>query len=744
MSDNGAQKRPIIINLFSKKTTSPLESISSLQESTETFFSERSDGVCAEFSGITDHKFSSLSDNSDSDRDTSLGIKRKFVKSWKTLYPFIEYDKEKNIMFCKICKQFSDHRQKGIRFVNGTSNFRASSIQYHEKSVLHARCQKRAIALLNGNSNPLELLDSDKRKLVQVLKLVYFMVQTRSPFTYFPQLCESQKLEGVDVGPAYTSHQKVVPLFAKYISLDLEKKLAAELSGLKLFSVIIDSCFSRVAEKHELVYVKYLDGNRLRTRFLGVIDSIENCFDSIYENLCKLFDKYNVVDWVEKVMCVTIDSVSDFQPWHDELVNLIKEKSCNFICSSNFLPHKIKCCSKIFKDNTCTSQFCILIYEIFWYYENLSDDNKHLPHIGRELDNIVQEYGKLPKNIHACFSLNSLKAVGEDWVSLVQILREQNHSILHNKVRKIGAKILLLITRSQFLWKLAVVLDILNCLNKLSDEVQDPDNVFSFYLLLINSCRDIKKAAEGKGETVHSVIHDMTETPPSFRNISIHLDIDLYKVISGFQDLTCSLVNHLSKQVRGQAFFDNCHVLDTRTWPKQEHLDKFGNLEYSKLHIAIEKSNGRQQEALSEWQTLKENAIHSFPPELFLKPRTAISRMVTTFTSDIPLVTVILKKLTLLDFSCKEVEKGYREMNSIKSSDRCMLSVQSLQTSMMIAMHGPPFAQFNPVPAIELWMKECSRRYHKRSRQKISKRTILSNCDTFLESFNISSNLNPL
>ncbi|KAF8786902.1 zinc finger protein 862-like [Argiope bruennichi] len=748
MSDNGVHKRPIIINLFPKKSTSASEPISNVQESIETCCSKTPcalDGDYTEFSSTPDHTFSPfLSEDSDSDRETQPGIKRKFVENWKTLYPFIEYDKEKNIMFCKICKQFANHRQKGIRFVTGSSNFRATSIQYHEKSVLHAKCQKRAIALLNGNSNPVELLDSDRKKLIQVLKLVYFMVQTRSPFTYFPQLCESQKLEGVDVGPAYTSHEKVVPLFAKYISLVLEKKLAVELSKLKLFSVIIDNCFSRASEKHELLYVKYLDGDRLRTVFLGVIDSTKSNFESIYKNLCKLFERFNIADWAEKVVCVTIDSVFDFQPWHDDLVKLIKEKSSNFICCTSVLPHKIKCCSKIFENNLCTSQFCILIYEIFWYYENLPDDSKNLSHIGRELDSIVQEYGKLPKNISACFSLNALKAVSADWVPLIQFMSEQNHSILHTKVRKIGAKILLLITRSQFLWKLAVVLDILNCLNEFACKVQDPDNVFSFHLHLINSCRDIKEAAQGKGEVVRSFIQDMTETPSSFRGISIRLDASLDKVIAGFQLLTSNLLNHLNKQVSNQAVFDNCHILDTRTWLKQDNFDTFGNLEYSKLHVVIEKSDEIQHTALSEWRSLKESVINSFPSELLLKPRAAISTMVATLASDLPRAINILKKFLLFDFSCEEVEKGYREMNLIKSSERCMLSVQSLQYSMMIVMHGPPFAQFNPAPAIELWMKECSRRYHIRSRQKISTRTILSNCDTFLESFDISNNLNSL
>ncbi|GFR22442.1 zinc finger protein [Trichonephila clavata] len=744
MSENGTYKRPIIINLFSSKTSSVPESE---YQKTKSLCHERqfdqpnfvsTDYISDDLTEFTNSsKCKSTLNSDDSDKESS-GIKRKFLKSWETLYPFIEYDREKNIMFCKVCKQFSNNKQKSIRFVSGTSNFRASSIQYHEKSVLHAKCQKRAIAMLNGNSNPVELLDSDRKKLIQVLKLVYFMIQTRSPFTYFPHLCETQKNEGVDVGPAYTSHQKVVPLFAKYISMDLEQKLTKELSGLSMFLLVIDNCFSRSTENHKLVYVKYLSNYRLKTVFLGVIDSVGN---SVFENLGKLFERFLIRDWMEKIVCTAVHTIPE-SPWYDKLVEQIKEKSKNFICSLNFLLYKVKYCNQFFKDHSFSAQFFTLVYEIYWYYENLPDDYKHLPHISYELDNIIQGYGKLPKNTNLCFSFDALSAINQDWVPLVQFLKDQNDSILHTKTRKTGAKILLLVTRSQFLWKLALVMDILNCLSDFSNQAQDSNGLpFTFYNELQNACCDIQKAAEGKGATVQTFIQEMCTMPPSFRDTAIHIDINLNKVISGSQSLASLLVDFLNKQTFDKTFFDNYHIFDTRKWPQHEQgLTVFGNSEYLKLHLSLGKSE--EQFALSEWQSFKKYVYQNFSSELLDKPKIVFLKVMNEFCSEFSVISNILIKLLFLDFSCKEVEKGYCEMNLIKSSDRCMLSVASLQHSMMVTMHGPLFAQFNPFPAIELWMKDCSRRYHKRSKQK-NKNMILTDCDSFLESFNKSNNMNP-
>ncbi|GFT95914.1 zinc finger protein [Nephila pilipes] len=752
MSENGTYKRPIIINLFSNRTTSVPESEFQVTKplSNQIQFDEpnfdNTDCISDDLTKFSNSPIWKLTFNSEASDKESSGIKRKFLKNWETIYPFIEYDREKNIMFCKVCKQFSNSKQKSIRFVSGTSNFRASSIQYHEKSVLHAKCQKQAIAMLNGNSNSWEILDSDRRKLMQVLKLVYFMIQTRSPYTYFPHLCETQKKEGIDVGPAYTSHQKVVPLFAKYISMDLEQQLSKELSGLSMFSLVIDNCFSRSTENHKLVYIKYLDNNRLKTIFLGVIDSIEDKFTSIFENLCKLFEKFLLTDWMEKIVCIAAYTLPNSLSWYDELVEQVKRESKNFICSTNFLLHKIKHCNQFFKDHPFSAQFCTLVHEIYWYYENLPDDFKHLPHISNELDNIIQEYGKLPKNTYLCFSFNALKAINQDWVPLVQLLKDHNDSILHSKTRKTGAKILLLITRSQFLWKLALILDLLTCLSDFSNQAQDSNGLlFTFHHELQNTCCDIQKVAEGKGATVQTFIQEICNIPPSFRNIAIHIDINLNKVVNSSQSLANLLVNFLNKPSFDKTFFDNCHIFDTRKWPQlEEDLTYFGNSEYSKLHLLFGKSEEDFQVALSEWQSLKKYINHSFSSELLAKPKIVFSKVVEGFSSELSLVSNAVKKLLFLDFSCEEEEKGYREMNLIKSSDRSMLSVASLQHSMMITMHGPPFAQFNPFPAIELWLKDCSRRYHKRSKQKNNKNIIMTNCDSFLESFNKSSNMNPL
>ncbi|GIY98566.1 hypothetical protein CEXT_23191 [Caerostris extrusa] len=144
----------------------------------------------------------------------------------------------------------------------------------------------------------------------------------------------------------------------------------------------------------------------------------------------------------------------------------------------------------------------------------------------------------------------------------------------------------------------------------------------------------------------------------------------------------------------------------------QETLKDYGNSEYSKLHRAVEKCEGNLPVALAEWETLKERVHHSYHFE----------------------------KAFAIEFSCEEIEKGHCQSNLIKSSDRSMLSVQSFATFHDDTYAWSSFANFDPNPAIQLWMQDCVRRYHRRSRTDTS---LLSNCEEFLECFN-AVNLNSL
>ena len=72
--------------------------------------------------------------------------KRLFVQAWTKEFTWLDYNRDKNIMSCRLCADFPDCADKFNPFYLATSTFRKSSVKTHAKSKTHAKCQsaKRA------------------------------------------------------------------------------------------------------------------------------------------------------------------------------------------------------------------------------------------------------------------------------------------------------------------------------------------------------------------------------------------------------------------------------------------------------------------------------------------------------------------------------------------------------------------------------------------------------------------------
>ncbi|XP_054710619.1 zinc finger protein 862-like [Uloborus diversus] len=729
MSESGGHKRPLIINLLKKKdeklsfaheseSGAQAEALSLCEPEAVPMTShgvEESSFNCAE-GGLLYEDVCSGSDWEQSDSENeSPRYERTFQTHWRNTFPFIEYDAARKVMFCKVCKTFATGLSRNMPLVAGSNNFKITSIRFHEKSALHNKCQK----LFENDSADLDsnILDLENERILQVLKSVYLAVQTKTPYNSFPVVCEALRKEGINIGSAYTSHYKIVPHFAKYIAESLEKELSKTLPIVPFFALILDSSVRRSVERHELVYIKYFDELEMKCRFISVIDSKDKTGDSIYSSLTAIFERLGIANWAKKIVYLTCDKSHNFCLWHESLLNRLHLHCVdNFVCDVHCLPHKLKHCSCVFENNALANSFSTQIWLIYWFCASVPNDKRKLPHISEELDLIVAKFNNFPRDSFITFYLDALLAVFKDWDVLVPIIKTKQRR--PRKIQTLVGKIRPYIATHSFIYELAIFIDIflyLDCFSKkLKLEDTLPYEAHEEFQRV--SCL-IPVSADGEGPVAESVKKELENDHSTFRGIEMEVDIELGQVIEELGELKEALTSHFALLMKDECVLQCTDILNTSRWPRDEELTEYGNKNFASLFFML---GGKEEDfptAFSEWLSLKDRVVITFPEPLLLTPKAAVLKMVEEFKDTLPVVTVMLKKLLLLSFSSPEVEKGYIEMNMIKTSGRMNMSLPSLQSSMFIVMNGPPVSKFNPLPAFELWYSDCKRRYRRRTAQ---------------------------
>ena len=116
--------------------------------------------------------------------------KRKFVLPWNTAFPWIEYRKEQDAMFCSECTQFPNLADKTSTLFIGDSKFRKPTLYSHDKSRAHIVCHEALHMRRHPENAPLErqlhrMNETVASKLTKLLTLRISLLKRNSHLHYF-------------------------------------------------------------------------------------------------------------------------------------------------------------------------------------------------------------------------------------------------------------------------------------------------------------------------------------------------------------------------------------------------------------------------------------------------------------------------------------------------------------------------------------------------------------------------------
>ncbi|XP_046542299.1 zinc finger protein 862-like [Haliotis rubra] len=236
---------------------------------------------------------------------------RKFISSWKTLYPWVVHDEEQNVMRCEICVKFPDICAKNRKhaFVDGCNNFRLDYLKSHDTSDAHLECVSYHKAALKSQGNvdcsssiPTSISETAAkikpivkafksidtytlRRLDRLFITAFQIAHKGKPLSDFEANLELLERLDVDVGTKYRNNAGVRS-FIHAIALSFRKSFLSELKNAKFLTIMSDGSTDTAVMEQETVFVRYVSLSGEPISFHAATVPLSHCHaDGVLEGI---------------------------------------------------------------------------------------------------------------------------------------------------------------------------------------------------------------------------------------------------------------------------------------------------------------------------------------------------------------------------------------------------------------------------------------------------------------------------
>lgn len=223
---------------------------------------------------------------------------RQYLPQWENTWPWLYFDQEKCVMYCKHCKKFPDIAQPNghgkNNFLEGCSHFRVESMKSHEKSEQHLNCTVYYIRHCSENphgnvpscsteiigprpivNSLLKLNDKQQEKLKNLFTIAYKIAKHGKPFTDFELDCVLATKLGVDLGENYVNRFKCVD-FISSIYGAFKRELIKDIFQSPYVSVLADGSTDVSTKEQENICVRYIQPSGHPSTILASIEELEH------------------------------------------------------------------------------------------------------------------------------------------------------------------------------------------------------------------------------------------------------------------------------------------------------------------------------------------------------------------------------------------------------------------------------------------------------------------------------------
>lgn len=654
--------------------------------------------------------------------------KRLFVPSWKREYLWLEYNQDKDEMFCKICRQFPGLAGDNP-FTKGTNNFRKDPIKAHDASKSHKKCSEAKLTRDKPGQTPMARIvaranEQQFEKMTKLFRTAYYIAKEELPLRKFDGLCQLQRANGVDFPDRSYSNDHACREFIRAISHTEQTETIDQISSCRFLSVLSDGSTDSGIIEQEVVYVRFVQNCQPVSKMVqcqsvnhahaaGILEAIDTAVETV---------GIDQEVWNKKVVCANFDGASVMMGEKTGVAARLKSRVPHII-TLHCIAHKLELAVlDAVKDCPYLIVFEETLKSIFKFYYYSTKKRRQLTEIGELLDEKVAHFSGLKSTRWLPSRLRCLKAIMKNYSTVVTHMENTASSSSRDVKPEDAAKakgIVQEMKTQRFVQFLHFMLDYSSILAKCSENFQYDDvTLVSAKHYVESTTTDLLKLKTMPGEQQQSLKATLIteEDQVTYKGVKLTTTkrtqrqpapVDPAPWKADFTAIINNTVKYIDTRfsIFSKKPISCFSVFDPTNLPcDREKLATYGHDEIADLvaHFSDVLTDEEVEKIPREWTYLKvwiaahrNMKIHRLLPEILQH---------ASDSHDMSNVAVLVELLLTLSPSTAICERGFSCMNRVKTVYRTCLKAETLNDLMLLSTNGDEVVDFRPELAVRHWL----------------------------------------
>nr|XP_028596611.1 nucleolar complex protein 2 homolog isoform X3 [Podarcis muralis] len=590
-------------------------------------------------------------------------------------------------------------------------------IRKHGTSAAH---QADEYAKSSPMAQTLKTMDSDLRMEVEKLfNIAYFVAKENLSFELFPMICALLRKIGMRLGEAHTDDEAVKQI-VHYIAESLRLELRDKLSKAEFFGILADGSTDRLAVTADIIYFYYIFEGGLKCSYGAIRECTSENATGGTSTIESVLRDY-VPDWKSKLTAISFDGAGANMGTVSGVAKQFQD-NCPGLVAVHCVAHRLELAiGDAFKSVKFARVAEDVVCGIYTFYYSRPERAKVL----KDIDEVLSEKALRHIGIRRTSWLQSKNRVVKALANNLPLVVADLEQIMSGSGAELDWKeaelkeYLERLKSEQFVRFLFLMDDISNTLARLSEAFQRKCVSVNDVGISLASARErLRRMVKGSGPQLRKFestvqLEDGVLVYRGVKIVRSASEIECFEedrrvllssIVEGIDKRLDSIRN--DKVLRNVEIFDPCNVPEP-VGERDSSTSNHGEKELSELMQALPINVKVDKEAImEEYQDFKVWARN----KRVITCEEAWQRLQAESTASDSYINIckVLNFLQVLPLSTAECERGFNQLNLIKTDIWNSPLVATIDDLLMIQMNGPNLEVFNPENAINLWWKNVA------------------------------------